>query len=71
VKFSDSGERICDHDECLLLATHTLVWTAQKFFCLPHAQHAIHVSGAIGFPTPQVTFREMTIEEMVPALKKD
>lgn len=66
MKLTDDGMRQCDNHECALPATHTLVWDDHKFFCLPHALQALQIAGVMGFPTPEHTLRNMTIEEMMP-----
>lgn len=66
MKTNDAGERLCDQHDCELIATHTLVWTKPRCYCLAHTEMAIRVAEAMGFPTPKATLRPMTVEEMLP-----
>lgn len=66
MKTNENSERLCDNKDCELIATHTLVWTEQQYYCLIHGNQALGVADAMGFPTPFNTFRAMTPDEMMP-----
>jgi len=65
-KLDDTGMRLCDQTDCELIATHTLVWTDHKYYCMIHTNKAIGIADYMGFPTPRNTVRKMTIDEMMP-----
>lgn len=65
-KLDSDGVRLCDHNDCELPATHTLVWTKQQYYCIVHAQQALNVAQMMGFPTAGNTARLMTPDEMLP-----
>lgn len=57
--------RKCDQEGCEYPATHTLVWTEHKYYCLIHANKALGIAAVMGFPTPERTVRQLTIDEML------
>lgn len=74
-KFDKEGARLCDNVDCDLVATHTLVFNQTMCYCIIHANQALTIADAMGYPTPALTVREMTLEEMMPedsiAFKRD
>lgn len=65
-KRTDSGVVLCNQKDCDMPATHTYVWTGKQIYsCMIHAQKALNIAEAMGFPTPAATMRPMTIDEMV------
>ncbi len=67
MKLSESGQRTCDNVNCQELATHTLFWTEQAYFCEQHAAQAIGIGNSMGFSTPAKTVRLMNPDEMKPS----
>jgi len=58
-----NGERLCDSKDCEFIATHTLVWTKQQYYCMVCANGMLNIGAAMGFPTPASTIRPMTPDE--------
>lgn len=66
-RYGEDGVRLCDQKECEFPATHTMVWTENwQCYCLIHANKMLGVGDVLGFPTPRLTIRLMTSDEMLP-----
>lgn len=63
--YNEPKMRPCDQDGCIIPATHTLVWTKQQYYCPVHLQKALGIAQFMGFPTPNNTVRELTIDERI------
>lgn len=62
---SEPKMRPCDQEGCIIPATHTCVWTGHQYYCPVHINQVLQIADAMGFPTPRLTVRQLTIEERI------
>lgn len=63
-KKAPNGTRLCDTKDCELPATHFLVWAGPMYCCIIHANGLLNLGEVMGFPTPSLTVRPLSPDEM-------